>query len=267
MDTIRQREPGTALGQPKFSVITVCFNSAQTIEQTIESVRSQVGTTFEHAIIDGGSTDGTLDILDRYRDGFSAVISEPDDGIYDAMQKGIRLAGGEFVGFLNADDRFASVNALAMLDHKLATGEWDGITAAVEQVNDAGKVIRILGRDPPTEDNILWGIVPPHPGMYLRADLVRSAGGFDKRLQIVGDFDLYLRARAAARLPFAHVPDVVVEMRVGGRSTSGLNSYLTSSMEFLSVLKARGYRPSPLQIHLRAFKKIPELFQGMVSAK
>jgi glycosyltransferase involved in cell wall biosynthesis len=246
--------------RPFFSIITACYNAAATIEDTIISVRNQTGVLIEHIIVDGQSTDGTMEIVQRHKDGFAKIISEKDRGVYDAMQKGLPLARGHFVGFLNADDFYTGTDVLSRLAAVLQSGDFIGISGVVEQIDANEKVKRVIGRKPLSNYELLWGKFPPHPSTFLRAELMKQAGGFKHDYRIAGDFDLLLRVLKLSPLPMAHVPWTVTRMRMGGLSTQGLGIYNMVSGELLRALRECGYPARSSKIHARLFKKLTELF-------
>jgi glycosyltransferase involved in cell wall biosynthesis len=245
--------------RPLFSVVTVCFNNHKTIAETMESVRNQRGVTFEHIIIDGGSVDGTLDIINDYKDQLAHVISGKDNGVYDAMQKGLSLATGQFTGFLNGDDYFTSSDSLQRLvghDNPLM---FDGLCAVIDQIDQNGRIVRVIGGKEITERQLLWGKFPPHPATYLRTDLMKDAGGFDQRFRIVGDMDMYLRCKDKATKPFCFKTESIVRMRLGGLSTRGFSSYLAVGREMLMALRRSQRSAQWLRIQGRILFKMNEL--------
>ncbi len=175
------------------SVITVCLNAGATIERTIRSVRAQTGVSIEHILIDGGSTDATMDIVAHYRDGFATVVSERDRGLYDAMNKGLALARGDFTGFLNADDAFAGPGVLASLAAAAARIGGDAAIGDVLQVDALDRPARMIRGDRVPARKLHRGIAPPHPAFYARTDALRAAGGFDTSYRRAADFDLMAR--------------------------------------------------------------------------
>lgn len=250
---------------PLFSVITVCFNACETIQDTINSVYSQKGVSLEHIIIDGGSNDGTLDIVESQKEKFSVVISEPDNGVYEAMQKGLLRAKGKYTGFLNADDFFASSDSLAKLARPLSQtqGKIIGLTGGLDQIDGNGLVKRKIGYAPFKPRNIQWGKFPPHPTTYFMTDLMQNSGGFDNSFKIAGDFDMFLKILPTLeRSPtntLGHVTDTIVKMRIGGISTTGFSSYVTIGRENSLALKKNGFQVDFLKMHLRGFRKAFEL--------
>jgi glycosyltransferase involved in cell wall biosynthesis len=255
-------EASTKNSTPFFSVVTVCFNAKETIAQTIDSVRLQRGVSIQYIIVDGGSTDGTLDIINSFSDQIDVIISGPDRGVYDAMQKGLQVSRGTYTGFLNADDYFAGPDVLLKMAAALSGGVCLGVSGVVQQVNGSGTVIRTIGRDPLDLNELLWGKFPPHPATYLVTELMKKAGGFKHHYKIAGDFDLLIRMLKNSPLPLAHLNQPIVKMRMGGASTMGFSAYRISSKELLAALRNAGYPANALKVHGRMLKKLPELFRG-----
>lgn len=208
---------------PNISVITVCFNAVQTIEQTLGSVAEQVGVHLEHIVIDGGSKDGTVDILRRTEDALSFWVSEPDGGIYDAMNKGLQHARGEWVLFLNADDYLASPTSLANL---LAAVTPDVAIVA------GGTLMKYNNFERPFRSSRYFGLLLQLPFMHPSTIVRRSAferwGGFDTRYRLAADCDLFLRLISQGER-FRLIETPITVMRDGGASTKG---YIVGRREY-----------------------------------
>ena len=175
----------------KVSIITVCFNSVAMIEDTIRSVREQTYEEVEHIVVDGGSTDGTQEIVSRHNRRIQKFISEPDRGIYDAMNKGLRLARGDVVGFLNADDVYASPTAVGDIVAALQADHTDGAYGDLVYVGrDSNRVVRYWRAGTYRPRAFYSGWVPPHPTFFCRTALYGELGGFDPAYRIAGDFEL-----------------------------------------------------------------------------
>jgi len=250
---------------PLFSVVTICFNAQNTIQDTINSVAYQKSVMLEHIIIDGGSSDNTMKIVNSQIEKFSVVISEADKGIYDAMQKGLMQAKGVFTGFLNADDYFASEDALLKLSRPLMDPSTNiiGLTGALDQVNEKGTITRKIGQKAFSKKDLKWGKMPPHPATYFKTDLMKKTGGFDKSYRIAGDFDMFLKMLEQMNdyehAEISHVAETVVKMRIGGISTGGYRTYFEIGRENARALKNYGYFVNPLLIQLRGLRKILEI--------
>ena len=246
----------------KVSVITACFNAADTIEDTVRSVMAQKGVDIEHIIVDGASTDGTVEKLEPYREHLAVVISEPDRGVYDAMNKGLARATGEVVGFLNADDFFSSPDALAALMERMRSAKADCVFANVELIEKDGRVARIYSSATFHPSKFERGYAVPHPSFYARTDLVRAAGGFRPTFKIASDFELLVKLMRVRGATWTYLPRTVVYMRLGGLSTRGLGAYRISSRELVEACRNCGLRPNVLAIYARIFRKSVEVMSA-----
>ncbi|MBL9010954.1 MAG: glycosyltransferase [Alphaproteobacteria bacterium] len=244
------------------SVITVCLNAGATIERTIRSVRAQTGVSIEHILIDGGSTDATMDIVAHYRDGFATVVSERDRGLYDAMNKGLALARGDFTGFLNADDAFAGPGVLASLAAAAARIGGDAAIGDVLQVDALDRPARMIRGDRVPARKLHRGIAPPHPAFYARTDALRAAGGFDTSYRRAADFDLMARLILAPGFRAAYRPGTVTHMRLGGLSTQGLRASHAASAEILRSCRTNGIRATTWTVLSRYPQKAREVVHG-----
>ncbi|WP_295640774.1 glycosyltransferase family 2 protein [uncultured Methylibium sp.] len=223
----------------KVSVITVCRNSAATIGDTLRSLAAQTHAELEHLVIDGASTDGTQDLVRSLGTRYTVLVSEPDRGIYDAMNKGLRLATGDCVGFLNADDMLASPEALARIAQAAAGShivygdlEYLGVTT--------GRVVRHWRSGHYRRDRLRYGWMPPHPTFYVKRDLPAVAQGFDTTLSIAADYDFMTRCLLQPGIAISYVPEVLVRMRLGGASNASARGMLRKSREDLLVMRRHG---------------------------
>jgi glycosyltransferase len=222
----------------KVTVITVSFNSARTIGDTLASMAAQTHPDIEHLVIDGGSTDGTVDIVKGMGTRVARLVSEPDNGIYDAMNKGLKLASGDFVGFLNADDMLASPNAVAAIANVVARDDIDAVFGDLVYVRQdrPDTVLRYWRCGSFARSRLRFGWMPPHPTFYVRRSLLAQIGGFDSRMRIAADYDFLLRCLQQPGLRVAYVPQVLVKMRTGGASNRSLRAIVCKSREDLQAL-------------------------------
>ena len=247
----------------KVSVVTVCFNSVETIERTILSVCKQDYACVEHIIIDGGSTDGTLESIEKYSRALQ-YISEKDDGVYDAMNKGISRATGNLIVFLNSDDWFAHDGALSSMvrpfeqDKQLEIGLFG--VSIVRSSNETRPFRRIaaLGFRPAM---LLLGIMPPHPGMIVKKYTLQSSGYFKRDYKICGDYEWCLRAFLKHKFTYRSFEEEVVTMLEGGLSNQGLKSYVGVSKEFTKGLFQNGFAFFAPIIFFRAIFKVRQFFR------
>ncbi len=249
----------------RISVVTVAYNRADTIAETIASVAGQDWPDFEHIIVDGASTDGTANVARAMQHPRMRVISEPDEGLYDAMNKGLREAGGDYVGFLNADDFFASRHALRQVAEAALASGADCILGDTAFVDRHG---RPKGRIYSARGFARWwptiGLMPPHPSFYARTGRLRDAGGFDTRYRIAADFDLIARLFLAGGASWARAPFILACFRVGGVSTAGAGAKLTIGREMADSLRRLGRRLPAARVMLRYPFKLAQLIAGRI---
>lgn len=243
--TDREMSPGSAPNGMKVSIVTVCFNSAATIDDTIRSVREQKYEHLEHIIIDGGSTDGTQEVIGRYNGRIKKFISEPDRGIYDAMNKGLRLAKGDIVGFLNADDVYASPAVIGDIVAAMHEGCADGVYGDLVYIgrHDSRRVLRYWRAGEYWPKAFYSGWVPPHPTFFCRTALYRELGGFDPVYRIAGDFELMLRFIEKHRICMQYIPKPLVRMRAGGRANR-VRGIIQGNREIVQAFHSNGLQCS-----------------------
>lgn len=223
----------------KISVITAVFNNRDTIAGALDSVLAQSHPEVELIVIDGGSTDGTLEVLGGYGDKISVLVSEPDRGIYDALNKGLRLATGEVVGFLHSDDVFADADSLARVASGFLSEEIDAVYGDLVYVrrDNPQQVVRYWRAGTFTKGRLREGWMPPHPTFYVRRVVYADLGGFDTRYRIAADYDCMLRFLSRG-IKTVYVPQVLVKMRLGGASNRSFKNILQKSREDYRALKA-----------------------------
>lgn len=226
----------------QITVITAVLNRAATIGQALRSVRDQQWPNIEHIVIDGGSTDGTLAILDQHRAGLSKVVCEPDSGLYDALNKGIRQATGDVIGFMHADDEFASPFALTRI---AAAFEDPSVGAAYGDLvyvskNNTSKVARYWRAGKYRRAQLSQGWMPPHPTFYVRRDVYARLGVFDTRFRIAADYENMLRILWRGRVQPAYIPEILVRMRTGGISNLSICNMLRKSVEDYEAMRQNG---------------------------
>lgn len=227
----------------KISVITVTFNCVSTIADCLAAVAGQSYTNREHIVIDGGSTDGTKNVLESRRDQLAVLISEPDRGIYDALNKGISRASGNVIGLLHADDLYADPDVLtrvvAAFRHHPELGRVDAVYGDLMYVakDDTSRVIRYWRSGAYRPALLRRGWMPPHPTLFLRRGLYHQFGGFDTSYRIAADYDLILRVLSQMQGRAMYLPNVLVRMRVGGASNRSLRQILLKSREDYRALR------------------------------
>ncbi|MCV0437831.1 MAG: glycosyltransferase [Hydrogenophaga sp.] len=245
------------------SVITVCFNSAGTIERALRSVASQDWSEVEHIVIDGGSTDGTLSIIDRHRKSLAVVVSEPDKGIYDAMNKGIDRATGDIVCFLNADDAYADDGVLSRVACEMQDRHLDALFGDVAFFRPAApeQTVRRYRSDRFRPDRLAYGWMPAHPALFMKRTIYEQVGGFRTHFRIAGDFDFIARAFGPGHLRYKHLPQVLVRMQAGGVSNAGLRSKWRLNREVLQSCRENGIRTNLLKILSKYPAKLMEMIR------
>ncbi|OMP31770.1 glycosyltransferase family 2 protein [Mangrovimonas sp. DI 80] len=249
----------------KVSIITATYNSEATIEGCIKSVLSQDYPNIEYIIIDGNSSDYTLSVVNAYKQRYSdiIVISEPDNGIYDALNKGIKVATGDIVGFLHSDDFFNSENTIKNIVKEFSKGKVEGVYGNLDYVNskDSNKIVRHWKSLPFTKKLLNRGWMPAHPTVFLKKEVYDKLGLFNTKFKIAADYDMMLRVFSDESLRFKFLPEVITKMRVGGASNRSLKNIITKSNEDYIALK-RNHLDYPLwSLVLKNFSKIPQFFR------
>lgn len=241
----------------KISVITACFNSAKTILTAMESVAEQRGVKVDYIIVDGGSTDGTVALVDefthkKHKEGFEVrYLSEPDQGMYDAINKGLKMATGDVVGILNADDIFESPETLSHVEDCFSCGENIGDVEG-KRIDAIYADIRFVRDDLQTTSRyysakhwrswmLQWGKMPPHPSVYIRRELFNELGLYKLGYDIAADYELLIRYLRKAGIRTKYLSECVVRMRMGGKSTRGWRSNLKLNKEIVRGNRENGY--------------------------
>jgi glycosyltransferase involved in cell wall biosynthesis len=243
----------------KISLITVCFNSARTIETAIESVLSQNGVDIEYIVIDGASQDGTVDVLKKYEPKFEGRmrwISEKDNGMYDALNKGISLATGDVVGILNSDDMFESAETLSCIVAAFEK-DIDCIYGDIRFVkSDLQTTVRYYGARHWSQWMHNFGYMPPHPSVYIRRECFNKFGGYKLGYKISADFELMVRYLCRNRISVKYLPQCLVKMRMGGLSTRNWRSNILLNKENVRANRENGYFSCFLMMLPKYFFKI-----------
>ncbi len=223
----------------KISVITAVYNRRATVQQALESIFAQTYSEVETVIVDGVSTDGTLNVLETLRPKIDIFISEPDCGIYDALNKGIKRSSGDVVGFLHADDIFENNEVIGNIALAFQDPTIEAIYGDLVYVrhDDLSHVIRYWKSGFYDDAALKRGWMPPHPTFYVRRGVYDRLGLFDTRYRIAADYDSVLRFLAVGKIRAAYIPEVLVRMRAGGISNRSLMSVIRKSREDLDVLR------------------------------
>jgi len=246
----------------KVSIITVCLNSTDTIEDTIKSVLSQNYKDIEYIIIDGSSTDGTLDILTKYQSRISKFISESDKGIYDAMNKGLNLATGDIMGFLNSGDFYTNEKVIGRIVKVMKINNVDCCYGDLEYVakDNPDKTVRKWKSQPYKEGLFEKGWHPPHPTFFAIKDVFDRYGNFDLSYEIGADYDLMLRFLKKHSIISCYIPNVLVKMRTGGKSNKNLRQIVRANIECYQAWKKIGLTISPFIMLRKPLLKVAQYF-------
>jgi glycosyltransferase involved in cell wall biosynthesis len=245
----------------KISVITAVRNNRATLADALDSALAQDHSDLELIVIDGASTDGTLDVARRYAGRLAQMVSEPDGGLYHALNKGLRLATGEAVGFLHADDRFADDRVLSRIAAALADPAVDACYGDLLYVrqDDPRRVVRCWRAGEYHRQRLARGWMPPHPTFYARRAVYQRLGGFDLRYRIAADYDCLLRFLGAGRITCAYIPTVLIHMRLGGASNRSLRNLLRKSREDYHALR-RNCIGGLGALFCKNMQKLPQFF-------
>jgi glycosyltransferase involved in cell wall biosynthesis len=243
----------------QLTIITTVLNGENSIRDCLESVRKQ-SIIPEQIIIDGGSKDRTLNIVDEYRDGIARLISEKDDGIYDGMNKGLKLAAGDIIGILNADDVYAHDKVLSMVTSAFNDDNVDSCYGDLVYVEDKNteKIIRKWKAWSFDTRRFYWGWMPPHPTFFVRRSVYEKYGLFNLDLGSAADYELMLRFLLKHRISTAYIPEVLVKMRSGGASNASLKKRLIANRMDRKAWEVNGLKPYPWTIPLKPLRKIPQ---------
>lgn len=258
----------------KFTVITVCYNSAEYIRTAITSVLSQDYSNFEFIIIDGGSTDRTVDIINEYVNTTTNIklISENDNGIYDAMNKGIVLSTGDYISILNSDDFYSCPNVLSDVCNQIISHNFpDIVLSSIKVVSrDSLRFRRAYSVSSFSPCQLKYGFMPPHPGSFISKSVYINYGLFDTNYIAASDYDFFVKSLLVNNLSFIKYNNCTVIMRDGGLSSSGMKSYLNATSAIVSILrshKIKFFKPLillrlPFKFILMIFSRFVHLFRG-----
>lgn len=223
----------------KFSIITATWNRSRTLQQAIESLAAQTFQDYEHIVQDGGSDDGTMELLERYGDPRRKVVSARDDGIYDALNKALERCSGDVIGLLHSDDFYADNLVLDRVAAAFLGTKADSVHGDLDYVSaqDTGKIIRHWKSGDYRPERLRRGWMPPHPALFLKREVIEQFGGYDTSFRISADYDSILRYFVKGRMTSAYVPEVLVKMRVGGESNRSLERIIRKSTEDLRAIR------------------------------
>jgi len=246
----------------KFSVITATYNSQSTITDAINSVASQTYNNIEHIIIDGASTDNTLSIIENIKSRISKIISEPDNGIYEALNKGIENTTGDIIVFLHADDIFAENTIIEKAANLFLEKQPDSIYGNLQYVakENTGKIIRYWKSGDFSFSKLRKGWMPPHPTFFVKKEIYDKFGNFDTSFKIAADYDIILRFLGKQKISTAYLPKVMIKMRIGGESNKSIKNIIKKMKEDVKALRKNKLGGLHTVI-MKNIIKIPQLFR------
>jgi len=247
----------------KISIVTATYNAADTVAVSIGSVRGQ-GIDVEHIIIDGGSTDSTIEILNPYQDSIKYFISEADEGIYEALNKGLNLATGEIIGILHADDYYPSNDVLKTVLHVFEDTSIDacyGDLIYVDQ-NDTSKIVRNWQSLEYDENRFYWGWMPPHPTFFVRRSVYEKFGIFREDIGTAADYEIMLRFLLKHKIKAKYIPKVLVHMRTGGISNRSLKNRIKANRMDRRAWEVNNLTPYPWTLWVKPLRKIGQWFNN-----
>ncbi len=242
----------------KISIITVCYNSQKTIKDCIKSVINQSYLNVEYILIDGQSMDGTLEIIHSFGNKIAKVVSEKDQGMYDAINKGINLATGDLIGVLNSDDMYADEYVLEEVVRKMTDEKSDALYADLNYVDqeDTNKIVRYWKSGIFKTNSFILGWMPPHPTFFIKKDWYEKYGGYSLDLVSAADYELMLRMVQKYRAELSYLPRVIVSMRVGGMSNSSLSNRLRANREDRKAWELNGLIPKSYTLLFKPLRKV-----------
>jgi glycosyltransferase len=246
----------------KISIITVSFNSENTIRDTLESVRCQDYSSVEHIIIDGASTDRTLEII-KHSGHVAKVISERDNGLYDAMNKGIAEATGDIIGILNSDDVYENSGVLTQIARIFESSGADTVYGDLQYVkqDDLNKTIRYWKSGSFQRTRFYYGWMPPHPTFYVRKHVYQEVGMFNTQLRSAADYEMMLRILVRHHFTAAYIPRVLVKMRAGGVSNGSIRNRVNANMEDRKAWRINDIKPYFFTMYLKPLRKVTQFFK------
>lgn len=240
----------------KISIITVSYNSAKTIEETLKSVQNQTYKNIEYIVIDGASKDNTTGIIQKYEEVISYWVSEPDKGLYDAINRGIQKATGDFVGIINSDDVFYENDTIEKIAKYLTENpDLDAVTGDIVQHKN-NRIIRKYSSKDWSPEKLKMGSMPPHPSIFIKTKLFQQLGYYREDYNIGADYELIIRYFLKNKISYKYSGIITTSMAVGGASSSGLKSYKLITKEIKKAFQQNDIKYNALKVRFRFFWKI-----------
>jgi glycosyltransferase involved in cell wall biosynthesis len=247
----------------KVSIITITYNSESTLIDTIDSVLNQSYKDIEYIIVDGGSTDSTVSIVHSYKDKIAKFVSEKDNGLYDALNKGIAMATGDVVGIIHSDDFYTSHHTIANVVDVFKSNHADAVYADLFYVDkaDTNKIHRKWKSGHYKHGMFLDGWMPPHPTFFVKRTAYEKYGSFNLELVSAADYELMLRFIHKHKIKLAYLPEFIIKMRVGGKSNVSLKNRIRANSEDRKAWRINGMKPYFYTLYLKPLRKIIQLFK------
>ena len=247
----------------KVSIITVSFNAEETISDTIKSVINQDYENIEYIILDGASKDKTCSIIKSFGFKVAKFISEPDKGIYDAMNKGLALATGDIIGILNADDVYADSNVISKVVNRFQEDKVEGLYADLVYVkrDDTNKITRYWRSGNYSKGKFLKGWMPPHPTFFVKREIYEKYGNFNLGLRSAADYEIMLRFIHKHEIKITYLPCIITKMRVGGQSNVSLKNRIKANKEDREAWKINGLKPGVFTLIRKPLSKVGQFFK------
>lgn len=246
----------------KLSIITVTYNSGETLCDCLHSLRAQT-MPFQHICVDGGSTDGTVDLLRKNGFSDSKLISEPDKGIYDAMNRGIKMVDGEIVGILNSDDFYGYSEVLAdvaaVFEDPMVEACYGDLVYVDRETPD--RIVRYWKSGDYALRKFYWGWMVPHPTFFVRKSVYERYGGFKLDLGSAADYEIMLRFLVKHKATVRYINKILVKMRTGGVSNSSVQNRIEANRMDRLAWQVNGLRPYPWTLYLKPLRKIAQWYK------
>ncbi|NJN27365.1 MAG: glycosyltransferase [Cyclobacteriaceae bacterium] len=246
----------------KVSIITVCYNSAAHLEDAIRSVANQEYGDIEHIVIDGDSKDGTQNLLEKHKQSLAKWVSEPDEGIYDAMNKGISMSDGQIIGMLNSDDFYYDNRVISRVVQAFADPAVDAVFGDLIFVDPKNleRTVRTYSSRKWHPGKFASGYMPAHPTFFVRREFYEKYGLFETDYKIAADYEMLIRLLYVHGLKYAYLPIKMVKMRKGGVSSNGFRSNILLNAEIVRACRTHGIKTNAFKIYPKYFNKVFELF-------
>ena len=244
----------------KVSIITIVYNNRETIADAIESVLGQTYPNIEYIVVDGLSTDGTVEVVKGYGDRITKFVSGKDSGLYDAINKGIRMATGDVIGLLHSDDIFYSKDVISAVVDEFITRGSDSVYADLVYVDreNPDRVIRNWKSGNYNRNNFIYGWMPPHPTFYVKREVYERFGLYDTKFRSAADYELMLRYLYKHGISTAYIPEYFVRMRVGGKSNVSLKNRIRANKEDYKAWHINGLQPRFYTRFLKPLRKLTQ---------